>query len=76
MSWRVAFSEQEIDLLDDWVKKGNTLVLMGRLAEWDDTRALLRQIGFNLPDTRFPYLTFLPIETEGSESIPPTPNSN
>ena len=37
-SRRSAFPSQEIDLLDDWVKKGNTLVLLGALADWDDTR--------------------------------------
>ncbi len=38
---RVNFSDQEIDLLDDWVKKGNTLLLLGALNDWDDTRTLL-----------------------------------
>jgi hypothetical protein len=47
---RVVFSDQEISLLDDWVKAGNTLVLLGALEEWDDTRAFLRQIGFTLAD--------------------------
>ncbi len=28
---RVAFSDQEIDLLDDWVKKGHNLLLLGDL---------------------------------------------
>jgi hypothetical protein len=46
----VSFTEQELDLLDDWVNKGNTLVLLGALNEWDDTRAFLRQIGFTAPD--------------------------
>jgi hypothetical protein len=44
----VAFSAQEIDLLDAWVRRGNTLVLLGALAQWDDTRALLEQAGFTL----------------------------
>src|SRR5271170_1872969 len=26
-----SFSEQEVDLLDDWVKKGNTILLLGAL---------------------------------------------
>jgi len=47
---RVSYSAQEIDLLDDWVKQGNTLLLLGALDEWDDTRAFLRQIGFSIPD--------------------------
>src|SRR5580658_6941474 len=28
---RLNFSEQETDLLDDWVKKGNTLLMLGAL---------------------------------------------
>lgn len=47
---RVAFSEQEIDLLDAWVQKGNTILLLGALDEWDDTRTFLRQLGFTLPE--------------------------
>ena len=47
---RVSFSEQEIDLLDEWVKKGNTLLLLGALTDWDDTRMFLQQIGFTLLD--------------------------
>jgi len=48
-NWRVAFSEQEADLLDQWVRNGNTLFLAGALDEWPDTRMLLRRIGFTLP---------------------------
>ena len=44
------FSEQEIDLLDDWVKTGNTLVLLGALSDWDDTRGMLYQFGFDPGD--------------------------
>ena len=44
------FSGQELDLLDDWVKKGNTLLLLGALSDWPDTRAFLRQIGFVVPE--------------------------
>jgi len=46
----VSFSGQEIDLLLDWTKQGNTLVLLGAMAGWDDTRSLLRDAGFGLPD--------------------------
>ena len=46
----VNFSEQEIELLDDWVRKGNTLLLFGALDDWDDTRTFLRQIGFSATD--------------------------
>ncbi len=38
---RVNFSEEETDLLDDWVAQGNTLLLLGALDAWDDTRQLL-----------------------------------
>jgi len=46
---RVRFSDQEIALLAGWVKKGNTLILLGALTEWDDTRQMLRQFGFVVP---------------------------
>jgi hypothetical protein len=45
---RATFSEQEAALLDQWTAHGNTLVLLGALGEWDDTRELLRQLGFVL----------------------------
>jgi len=77
VGWRVAFSEQEIDLLDEWVKKGNTLVLFGSLEEWDDTRALLRQIGFAVPETASSLSDlFRPIAPEGEQQIAPSPDSN
>ena len=47
---RNTFSEQELDLLADWVKKGNTLLLLGALGDWPDTRTFLDQIGFVIPD--------------------------
>ena len=46
----VSFSVQEDDLLIDWARRGNTLILLGAFDEWDDTRELLRDIGFPLPD--------------------------
>ncbi|HEX4139773.1 MAG TPA: DUF4350 domain-containing protein, partial [Candidatus Methylacidiphilales bacterium] len=46
----VTFSDQENDLLLDWTKHGNTLVLLGAMADWDDTRDLLRAIGFGVPE--------------------------
>ena len=46
----VDFTEQEIDLLNEWVKRGNTLLLLGNLNSWDDTRLLLKSIGFKLFD--------------------------
>lgn len=54
VGWRVSFSEQEVMLLDQWVKDGNTLLLLGALDEWADTRMLLRQIGFILPEKTNP----------------------
>jgi hypothetical protein len=47
---RVDFTDQEIQLLDDWVKHGNTLLLMGTLTGSEDMRALLRQFGFTVPE--------------------------
>jgi hypothetical protein len=52
VGWRVSFSEQESALLDQWVKSGNTLLLIGALDKWADTRMLLRQIGFTLPEKK------------------------
>jgi hypothetical protein len=49
VNWRVAFSDQEAQLLDDWVKKGNTLLLLGLMSKWEDTRLLLEQFGFTVP---------------------------
>jgi hypothetical protein len=46
----VSFSDQEIDLLDNWVQRGNTLLLLGALNDWPDTRAFLREIGFVVPE--------------------------
>lgn len=47
---RTTFSDQEIDLLTDWVKKGNTVLLLGALEDWADTRGLLSEIGFILAE--------------------------
>jgi hypothetical protein len=55
----LSFTEQEVDLLDDWVKRGNTLVLLGALTDWDDTRTMLEQIGFTLPDKTVSVTSFL-----------------
>ena len=46
----VSFSGQEVDLLDNWVQKGNTLLLLGALEDWDDTRMFLAQIGFPIAE--------------------------
>ncbi len=46
----MTFSDQEDTLLVDWVKRGNTLVLLGAFDDWEDTRDLLRAIGFGVPD--------------------------
>jgi hypothetical protein len=52
MNWRVAFTEQEAELLDTWVKQGNTLFLCGPMAQWDDTRQLLEQLGLSAPSEK------------------------
>jgi len=46
----VTFTDQEKELLLEWTKQGNTLVLLGALADWDDTRDLLRAAGFGVPE--------------------------
>jgi hypothetical protein len=56
---RVLFSEQEIDILNDWVKKGNTVLLLGALDEWDDTRNFLEQLGFVVPQSHTSLVDFL-----------------
>jgi hypothetical protein len=48
--WRDDFTPPEDDLLDAWVRRGNTLLLFGAFTRWDDTRELLRKFGFFLPD--------------------------
>jgi hypothetical protein len=71
---RVNFSEQELELLDDWVKKGNTLLLLGALGEWDDTRTFLRQIGFAVPEQTVSVTEFLqPFERESNQSLEAQP---
>ncbi|HEY0256366.1 MAG TPA: DUF4350 domain-containing protein, partial [Candidatus Methylacidiphilales bacterium] len=52
VGWRVGFSEQEVALLDQWVRDGNTLFLLGSFDEWPDTRVLLGQIGFTLSEKK------------------------
>ena len=74
----VMFSDQENQLLLDWTKQGNTLVLLGALDDWDDTRDLLRTIGFGVPD-KTPSVDDLwqvlgAQATQGVE-IPPAPDS-
>jgi len=76
---RVSFSEQEIDLLDDWVKKGNTLLLLGALGEWDDTRMFLEQIGFapsDKPNSVSDFLEPFEQETEHPMEIQPATGAN
>lgn len=72
----VNFSEQELDLLDDWVKKGNTLLLLGALDEWDDTRMFLRQIGFAAPDKMASVSDLLqPFEQETNKTMEIQPSA-
>jgi hypothetical protein len=73
---RVSFSAQEIGLLESWVRQGNTLVLLGALTQWDDTRDLLRQFGFSLPEeTGVSSISdlFHPLESPTVATIPVSP---
>jgi hypothetical protein len=75
----INFSEQEVNLLDDWVRKGNTLLLLGALGDWDDTRMLLQQIGFTPPDKKDSVSLFLqPFQREKEQTmeIEPAEGSN
>lgn len=71
VGWRVGFSEQEAALLDQWVKSGNTLLLFGAMSEWADTRLLLRQIGFTLPETKSDSVAelFEPFESQADQQM-------
>jgi hypothetical protein len=74
---RVHFSDQEIDLLADWVKGGNRLLLLGALDGWDDTRELLRRFGFVVPDNQNagPVIDFFhPMEAKPGEEIEALPS--
>jgi hypothetical protein len=56
------------------VKKGNTLLLLGALGEWDDTRMFLRQIGFTVADKTVSVSDFLqPFERETEQPIEAQP---
>jgi hypothetical protein len=52
VNWRVGFTEQEDQILDAWVKQGNTLILCGPMAKWDDTRELLDTLGYHAPEEK------------------------
>jgi hypothetical protein len=78
---RAAFSDQEIALLDKWVAQGNTLILLGALDGWDDTRAMLRQFGFvvSVGKTSNLFTGLLhPLEPSPATalSLPPMPGSS
>lgn len=47
---RVNFTGQEAQLLDAWVTQGNTLLLFGEMNQAADSRLLLEQFGFTLPE--------------------------
>jgi hypothetical protein len=51
---RVPSREDEIRKLLAWVEKGNTLILCGNFAAWDDTWLLMKEAGFHPtpPDPR------------------------
>ena len=73
----VSFSSQEIDLLDGWVRKGNTLVLLGALNDWDDTRTLLAQFGFGVGDKPASVTSLLqPFERDDNLTIEAKPTSD
>jgi hypothetical protein len=58
------------------VKKGNTLVLLGALGEWDDTRTLLAQLGFTVPaksETASDF--FQPFDTDAGQTIEVQPTA-
>jgi hypothetical protein len=79
VGWRVPFTEQESDVLDDWVKKGNTLLLLGSMAKWDDSRQLLEQIGFTVPrgnTNNFPALLPGWVKPTRQIEVTPAPGSN
>jgi hypothetical protein len=46
---QVHFSDEEIELLGDWTRRGNTLILLGALDQGEDMREMLREFGFSLP---------------------------
>ena len=78
---RATFSAQEIALLDKWAAQGNTLILLGALGEWDDTRELLRQFGFVIGDNKGenPFSILLhPLEPSADKtlSLPPVAGTN
>ena len=52
VNWRVAFTEQEAEILEAWVSQGNTLILCGPMAKWDDTRDLLNKFGYHAPQEK------------------------
>jgi len=70
----VFFSSQEVDLLDNWVRSGNTLVLLGALTEWDDTREMLAQFGFGVTEKNASVTAFLqPFQRESNQTMEVAP---
>ncbi|HUB68610.1 MAG TPA: DUF4350 domain-containing protein [Candidatus Methylacidiphilales bacterium] len=51
---RAYFTDQEIELLTEWMKRGNTLLLMGALTQSEDMRAMLRACGFRVSEPAHP----------------------
>jgi len=73
----VNFTDQELGLLDDWVKQGNTLVLLGALTDWDDTRTFLAQIGFGVTEKPVSVTSFLqPFERDIGRTVEAQPAGN
>jgi hypothetical protein len=74
---RVPFTAQETELLDDWVLKGNTLLLLGAFQESDDARMLLHQFGITVMDTHGSIADFFqPFEPRSEKKIEIKPASS
>ncbi len=64
------FSDQELTLLDEWVRKGNTLLLLGALDDWADTRSFMMRLGVVPPEKNDSVTDFLrSFQTEDKREI-------
>ncbi len=73
------FSDQELGILDKWVKGGNTLLLLGALDDGGDTRSFLNQLGFVAPEHRTDVTDFLQSFNHKAEepiTLAPAPQSS
>jgi hypothetical protein len=76
VSWRGEFTQQEAELLDAWVKRGNTLYLFGPMAKYEDTRALLGQFGVNVPQAMDNPRLFADWQLGAEKKIDATPSAS